>query len=292
MTRHRGTFKPNHPAPYELSRSRVENFIQCEACFWLDRAKGVKFPGIPSFLLNTNTDTLLKKDFDQYRGKGPHPAMRAAGLEHLRPFAHPDIEKWENSMQFGASSNHFNTLHEQTNILFGGGLDDVWENIATGELHIVDYKSTAQMGEFIKPLDASFIAPPHDPKFKDYKASFRRQMDMYQWVARQKGYQVSDIGYFVYVDGQHNGESGMIDVNDPTQAWMRFNVAVIPYEGNDGWVETVLVRVKETLQLTQCPNHSDGCEVGALLKQAAAVCPSEENLRTPNQLTLEIQDVR
>ena len=71
-------------------------------------------------------------------------------------------------------------------------------------------------------------------------------MDMYQWVAlEQKGYQVSDIGYFVYVDGQHNGESGMIDVNDPTQAWMRFNVAVIPYEGNDGWVETVLVRVKE-----------------------------------------------
>ena len=37
-------------------------------------------------------------------------------------------------MQFGASSNHFNTLHEQTNILFGGGLDDVWENIATGRL--------------------------------------------------------------------------------------------------------------------------------------------------------------
>ena len=95
------------------------------------------------------------------------------------------------------------------------------------------------MGDSPKPLDESFIAPPQNPANKDYKASFRRRMDMYQWVARQKGYQVSDTGYFVYVDGQHNGESGMIDIDDPTRAWMRFNLAIIPYDGNDGWVESV-----------------------------------------------------
>ncbi len=50
------------------------------ACFWLEKAAGVKFPGMPPFLLNTSTDTLLKKDFDQYRGKGPHPLMQATGL--------------------------------------------------------------------------------------------------------------------------------------------------------------------------------------------------------------------
>lgn len=290
MPRHRGTFKPNHPAPYELSRSRVENFIQCKACFWLDRAKGVKFPGIPSFLLNTNTDTLLKKDFDQYRGKDPHPAMLAAGLGHLRPFAHPDIDKWENSMQFGASPNHFNTIHEETNILFGGGLDDVWENISTGELHIVDYKSTAQMGDSPKPLDETFIAPPLNSANKDYKASFRRQMDMYQWVARKKGFQVNNTGYFVYVDGQHNGESGMIDTHDPTQAWMRFNLAIIPYVGNDSWVESVLVEVKKSLQLSRCPRHSDQCEFGALFEQTSAAYLSENDSQRSIQLKLEIGD--
>ena len=55
-------------------------------------------------------------------------------------------------------------FHEQTNILFGGGLDDVWENAESGELHVVDYKSTAQMSRTPAPLDESFIAPPEDPK--------------------------------------------------------------------------------------------------------------------------------
>ena len=43
MARHRGVYDPNNPEPYELSRSRIEAFINCPACFWLDRVKGVKF---------------------------------------------------------------------------------------------------------------------------------------------------------------------------------------------------------------------------------------------------------
>lgn len=258
--RHQGMFKADHPAPYELSRGKIEALIKCEACFWLERAKGVKFPGMPGFLLNTNTDTLLKKDFDQVRGVGPHPIMVAAGLAHLRPFAHPDLQKWASSLQFGASPSHFNTLHEPTHILFGGGLDDVWENIETGELHLVDYKSTAQMSKTPKPLDESFLAPPEDPKVPDYKASYRRQMAMYQWILRRKGYQVSDIGYFLYVDGQHVGETGMLDDQDTSQAWMRFKAAVIPFTGDDSWVEAALFKAKETVQKAVCPAHTASCE--------------------------------
>jgi hypothetical protein len=265
-TRHRGTFKPEHPAPYELSRGKIEALIKCQACFWLERAKGVKFPGMPGFLLNTNTDTLLKKDFDQYRDVGPHPIMIAAGLEHLRPFAHQDFHKWESSMQFGASPNHFNTLHEQTNILFGGGLDDVWENVETGELHIVDYKSTAQVSKTPKPLDESFLAPPTDPKAPDYKAGYRRQMAMYQWILRRKGYEVSDVGYFLYVDGLHVSENGMIDRVNSNQAWMRFKTAIIPYEADDSWVEEALINAKETLLMQSSPAHSLDCEYQLFLK--------------------------
>jgi hypothetical protein len=268
MARHRGTYKPDNPLPYELSRGKIENFLKCEACFWLERAKGVKFPGMPGFLLNTNTDTLLKRDFDAYRGKKAHPIMVAAGLEHLRPFAHEDIEKWESSLQFGASPNHFNTIHEETNILFGGGLDDIWENIETGELHIVDYKSTSQQRAEPKPLDETFIAPPENPKDPDYKAGYRRQMEMYQWIARRKGFTVSNIGYFVYVDGLHAGIEGMLDADNPATAWMKFQTAVIPYEGNDDWVEKALFKAKETLLMTSCPSHADSCEYGSFLEQA------------------------
>ena len=45
----------------------------------------------------------------------------------------------------------------------------------------------------------------------------------------------------------------MIDIDDPMQAWMRFNLAIIPCEGNDDWVESVLIDVKN-LQFSRCPS--------------------------------------
>ncbi len=268
MARHRGIYKPGQSEPYELSRGKIENLIRCEACFWLDRVKGVKFPSIPGFLLNTNTDTLLKRDFDQFRGIEAHPLMSDAGLSHLKPFQHDDIEKWGSSMQFGSDSRHFNTLHEETNILFGGGVDDIWENISTGELHIVDYKSTAQMSQTPKALDENFIAPPSDPRQPDYKASYRRQMEMYQWIARRKGFSVSDTGYFVYVDGQHLGITGMLDERNTDTAWMKFNVAVIPFVGSDDWVEGAIFTARELLEREKPPEHHEDCEFGRFLMQS------------------------
>ena len=92
-SRHRGAYTPLHPAPFELSRGKIEMMKQCEACFWLEKKAGVKPIGMPGFNLNTNTDTLLKRDLDQYRGKGPHPIMQAHGYGDLRPFDHADLKK-------------------------------------------------------------------------------------------------------------------------------------------------------------------------------------------------------
>ena len=139
MPRHRGTFKPDHPEPYEVSRSQIQSFMNCPACFWMNRVKGIKFPGMPGFLLNTATDTLLKKDFEKYREiQKPHPFMERNGLGHLVPFKHDEFETWTKSLQLGLRVNH-----EPSNLIIGGGLDDVWHDPASDEIFVVDYKSTA-----------------------------------------------------------------------------------------------------------------------------------------------------
>ena len=258
MARHRGVYKPNHEAPYEVSRSRIEAFVNCPACFWLDRVKGVKFPGMPPFLLNTATDTLLKKDFDKFRElQKPHPFMERNGLSHLVPFQHEDFHKWTLSLQLG-----FRTHHKKSDLIIGGGLDDVWHDPKTNELFIVDYKSTAGK----RTEDLSKLEPiTLDGRWKE---GYKRQMDMYVWIARRKGFDVSDIGYFVYVDGLHRAEPGMLDEENPFQAWMRFNVAVIPYEGNDSWVEDALRRAKYLVsEVSDCPEHAPDCEHGQYLAQ-------------------------
>ena len=78
--RHRGKFDPNNPNPYELSRSRIEKFLKCKACFWLEQIHKVKPPEMPSFTLNTTTDILLKRDSDAVRGKSSLPIWKKAGL--------------------------------------------------------------------------------------------------------------------------------------------------------------------------------------------------------------------
>ena len=79
MPRHRGTYKSDNDAPFELSRGTIENMVKCEACFWLEKVKDIKPPKPAGYNLNTNTntntDTLLKRDFDAYKGIGPYPLI-------------------------------------------------------------------------------------------------------------------------------------------------------------------------------------------------------------------------
>jgi hypothetical protein len=156
MPRHRGIYKPDNPEPYELSRSAVEKMIRCEACFWLEKTKGVKTPSMPGFNRNTNTDMLLKKDFDAVRGAGPNLLMKAAGLRHLRPFSHPHIEHWMDSLHFGAS-NRFHYDDPATSIRFGGGLDDVWEDMTIGGLHIQRFPRDCESE--VKSRSSRFLTP-------------------------------------------------------------------------------------------------------------------------------------
>ena len=251
MKRHRSTFNPDHPAPYELSRSRIENFVRCPACFYLQQVKAVPFPSIPGYNINEATDVLLKRDFDKFRGgTETHPFLKKNVMEHLVPFEHEDFEKWTQSMHYGAEGR-MHTVHEESNIKLGGGLDDIWLNTKTDELHIVDYKSTSQK------------SPNKEITLDDYwKAGYKRQMDMYVWVMRRKGFSISSIGYFLYCDGDRFSE---YDFLNSENASMQFKMSLIPYQVDTTWIVKTLLKIKECLRNPVTPEHSDRCEYGAFL---------------------------
>ncbi len=80
--RQKGVFNPNDSNPFKLSRSKIDLFIECPRCFYLDRRLGVgRPPGFP-FTLNNAVDTLLKREFDAYRASGkPHPLIEEYGID-------------------------------------------------------------------------------------------------------------------------------------------------------------------------------------------------------------------
>jgi hypothetical protein len=81
-------------------------------------------------------------------------------------------------------------------------------------------------------------------------------MDMYQWIMRQNGFNVSKTGYFVYVNGDQHFEDGMLE-DDIDKANMKFNVQLLSHEADDSWVEAAIMELKDCLHQEDCPPHSE-----------------------------------
>lgn len=212
-------YVPGQKTPFKVSRSKIELYKQCPRCFWLDVRLKVTRPSSPPFNINKAIDELLKKEFDRYRLKSePHPMM----IEHkikAKPMQHADLETWRHNF-----TGVF-TLHKPTNLHVFGAIDDLWVNDA-GELIVVDYKATAKDREV--SIDS------------DWQISYKRQLEVYQWLLRQNGFTVSDTGYFVYTNGRLDLD-GFYDK-------VEFKTKIIPYTGSDEWIEPTLLEMKRVME--------------------------------------------
>ena len=198
--------------------------MQCPRCFWLDVRLKIRRPDGPPFNINKAIDELFKKEFDHYRKQGaPHPLMLDNQIKAV-PYHHEDLDKWRHNFTGVA------TLHLPTNLHVYGAIDDVWVNEA-GELIVVDYKATAKASEV--SLDS------------EWQISYKRQMEVYQWLLRANGFIVHDIGYFVYT----NGRLDLDGFNDRVE----FRTKVIPYTGDDSWVEQTLLNMKACMEADSMP---------------------------------------
>lgn len=231
VKRIRNLFNPKAKEPYNLSRSRLENFIRCPRCFYLDRRLGIDRPSMPGFTLNMAVDTLLKKEFDVYRAKvEPHPLMKENRVDAV-PFQHKDLDIWREN--FKGLEYH----HKPTNLIITGAIDDVWVQ-PDGKLIIVDYKATSKDGEV--SLD------------DEWKDSYKRQMEIYQWIMRGMGFDVSNTGYFVYANGRKD--------LDGFNGTLCFHIQLIPHAGDSAWVEGAVRAACDCLKSDTLPASSEACE--------------------------------
>ena len=233
-------YHPESKEPFKISRSKIDLFLECARCFYTDRRLGVsRPPGFP-FSLNSAVDTLLKKEFDFHRvQKTPHPLMESYGVDAV-PFEHKDLNQWRDNF------TGVRVLHKKTNFLVFGAVDDIWINPA-GELLVVDYKATAKQGQV--NLDA------------DWQIGYKRQIEVYQWLLRHNDFLVSQTGYFVYCNG--NADAAAFDKK------LEFEVTVLPYEGDDGWIDGALEDAKKCLDDPKIPPPNPECDYCAY-RQAAA----------------------
>ncbi len=225
-------YSPEKGDAFRISRSKIDLFLECPRCFYVDRRLGVSRPPGYPFTINSAVDKLLKQEFDIHRINGTrHPLLKKYKVDAI-PALRDEINEWREN--FKGVTFH----HEPTNLLVTGAIDDLWIN-EEGEYLVVDYKATSKSGEIVELNE-------------EWHESYKRQMEVYQWLLRQNGLPVSGTGYFVYCNGRTDKEA--------FDAKIEFDVTLIAYTGDDSWVENTLCKIKEVLDKDTLPNRGEDCD--------------------------------
>lgn len=234
----RALFDPSASEPFPVSRSKLELFLGCPRCFWLDRRAGVCRPDEAYYSLNLAVDHLMKKEFDACRvDNKPHPVMERHGIEAV-PLRHPQLATWRDTPK-GIRFAH------ACGIELFGIVDDVWvaEN---GAVHPVDYKGTSVAGV---------------PRLDD-RDGYKRQLDVYGWLLGKNGFRVADAGFIVFANADRE--------RDALDGALRFTLSVAPHALDLGWIDDTLPAVRECLESDVPPPSTNDCAWCAYRRDARA----------------------
>ncbi len=169
--------------------------------------------------------------------------MKEFGVDAV-PYSHDDLEIWREPLRGG-----LRFLDTNSNIELRGAPDDIWINKA-GELIIVDYKATVTMRD-----------------------SYKRQLEVYSWLLKQKGFKVSQVGYLLF--------AMCSTFADSFNKKLEFKMKLEPVDLDDLWILPELQKIRQLIGEEKLPNASESCEFCAYNRKIKKL---DEPLATQNTL--------
>lgn len=223
---------PKLDSTLKISRSGLKLFLECPRCFWLNLRHKVKRPPGYPFTLSIAVDYLVKKEFDKYREKGElPPVLKNFGIKDAKLYDGDNLSEWRNNFK---GISYFD---ESLNARLYGAVDDILE-FSDGTLAVIDYKSSG----------AKEIAIYDD---------YRKQMDVYNYILKQNGYDIYSEAFFVFYKVIKEGETGFNNA-------LKFTEEVRSVKVNTDWVGPAFEAAVELARQNEPPgpsaeNHCDHC---------------------------------
>jgi len=195
-----------------LSPSRLNLFLECPLCFWLEhqgihRPKSI-FPSLPSGM-----DLVIKRYFDTYRVKDELPPEIEGKVVGKLLRDEKLLGDWRNNFK------GIKFFDEQSNATLFGAIDDcLIEKDKKGEFFMipVDFKTR---GFALKPDSTSY---------------YQNQLDCYTLLIERNGYKCADFAYLIYFIPNELKKDGIVQFDikiekisvDPSHALKIFRTAV------------------------------------------------------------------
>jgi hypothetical protein len=162
----------------------------------------------------------------------------SVGLDAV-PFRHAELDRWRHNF------TGVRWPDPETGWTLFGAVDDLWQ-ARSGEVLVADYKATART---------------EMPTAANLYPSYRRQMDVYQFLVRRQGLAVGNRGWFVYTNG--DGRAGQFGDK------LCFTTALVPYDGDDAWVLEAFRHAVAMAGQACAPGAKDTCDFCGYVARAA-----------------------
>ncbi|MCX8159090.1 MAG: PD-(D/E)XK nuclease family protein [Candidatus Pacearchaeota archaeon] len=175
---------------YKLSASSLGLMKDCPRCFWLDKNEKWKRPEAIFSSLPNGMDRVLKKHFDVFRDKGklPPELEKNKELEGVRLFG--DNEEQKKLLEIWRNNKKGIVFKDSEGNMLVGAVDNVL--IKGNKLIILDYKTR---GYALKD---------------DTHEHYRDQLDVYNFLLRENGFETEDYGYLLFYVPEKVLESGEV----------------------------------------------------------------------------------
>lgn len=229
----------------KISRSGLKLFLDCPRCFWLDLHHKIKRPPGYPYTLSAAVDYLVKREFDGYREKGQlPPVLIEAGIKDAKLYSGDNLSEWRNNFKGIAY------FDESLNAILYGAVDDILE-YSDGSLCVIDYKSSGSKEITI---------------YDDYQ----KQMDVYNWILKHKGYETYPEALFVFYQVMKEGKESFDNV-------LEFKESVKPVKVNMDWVGNAFERAVQVARSDNPPldppskGHCDHCHYVEMSNQHKAI---------------------
>jgi hypothetical protein len=222
---------------FSISPNSLNLFLECPACFWLEKKMKIKRPAPYPYTLNQAVDLLLKEEFDLYRKKKELPPILKE--KKLKAHLFPNqalLDQWRNSR---VGMRYF---EKELNAIFFGAPDDVLE-FEDGKLAPLDYKTTGNK-----------ISTVYD--------RFQIQMDFYTFLLEKNGFETKRKGYLIFYIVERN--SGFNDR-------LPFKKELVEIETDPSDLLSLLKKAVNTLKSSRCPAHSLDCPFGNWYKKVKEI---------------------
>lgn len=207
---------------YKFSPSSLSLLKECPRCFWLHFNKKIRRPDIPFPSLPSGMDRVLKDHFDRFMEKGELPPE----LQEL----HVEVTLFDDKELLKVWRNNFKGIQwtDEKGNLFRGAVDNILKK--GNRLIVLDYKTRGY------------------PVKENTHKYYQDQMDIYNLLLRNNGYQTEDYTYLLFYHPNKIYESGDVD----------FHVDLIKTKINIKNAEDIFKRAVDVLE-GEMPEPSDGC---------------------------------